>query len=494
MSREAEEQARQAQEEAKRLEEEAELKIEREKWAKLAEEELKSKQLAAKAELNAQKDKAYATEALPSSRICSGAIFLRAIDKLIGGSKQINEIICDRMGKDPKNFVALTEAVIFKSLFASGDLLLLSSLVGQQIAQENLDNYCAEIKQIKTIRLDIARIIANVFTQVRGVKVHFIDGSIVYLDGQLHTLWQTPYSPHIFADAIYNLKGNLNKCFFQSQPLVFLTAPGYDSPTKEFFNLLLNLNSADKKPDRLTLYGDKLEDLETISLNSTNNYSFVFGLWPWQFMTSRKIKKIGDFKSEKVEGVEKELYLAEIEVDLLSPSTNQSAIFRGCAVKTDLKEKIRVVILSSDRNLVDLNKMAQMYLSHWPNLEEGFGDFSRKVEVFTYAGSTHNFFSTEDLGLSKSGTSLELEEAFANYIKILDAYLRWHFLPAEFIGKDMSFMNQNLYESQVKLTDNQVRVTAQMPIKDLEYLLHRLNERRINFGPDKVFYFENAFK
>jgi len=120
-------------------------------------------------------------------------------------------------------------------------------------------------------------------------------------------------------------------------------------------------------------------------------------LWPWQFTTCRKIKKIGSFDLEHIQGINKYLYLAKIEVDLLQPSTNQSITLQGCAVKIDLKEKIRVVILSSDQSLVNLNKLAQIYLSHWPNLEEGFQDFSRRVEVFTYTDSTQNFFSTEIL-------------------------------------------------------------------------------------------------
>ena len=492
LAKEAQEITRQAKEEIKRLEGEVELKAEREKWVKLAEEEI-----------SIQKNEVNPTGLLPANRVCPGAIFLKAIDCLVGGSKQINEVICKSMGKHPEDFITLTQAVIFRSLFGfdKENLALLCSLVGQQIPQEELDNYYSEINQNKTIRSNIARIISDVFIEARGVKMNFIDGSVVYLDGQLHTSWSTPCLPYDFANAVYDLKKNLNKYFFQGHPLVLLSAPGYDVPTKEFFNLLLNISSSNKGLDTLILYGNKLEEFESITLNHENNYSLVFGLWPWQFTTSRKIKKIGDFNKEHIEGFDKDLYLAEIEVDLLQLSTNQSLAFQGCAVKTDLKEKIRVVILSGDRSLANLNKLAEIYFSHWPNLEEGFQDFIRKVEVFTYTGNTQNFFSAASFNLSMTEANLELGETFANYINILDAYLRWHFLPAGYIEKDLSFTNECFYKSSAKLVTSQLRVTAKIqinagkpPLKDLEYLMRRLNELQIELGNGKIFYFESAFK
>ena len=64
-----------------------------------------------------------------------------------------------------------------------------------------------------------------------------------------------------------------------------------------------------------------------------------------------------------------------------------------------------------------------------------------------------------------------------------------------------SFTNEYFYKASAKLVTGQARVTAEMkanyakpPLKDLEYLLRRLNERQINFGNGKVLYFESAFK
>ena len=493
-------------EEAKKIEEEkatqeAELRAEKEKWAKLAEEELKAKQEATE-EVSIPKNKFTMTSnILPQDRDCSGAILLKALDCLIGGSKEINKDICNKLGNQPEKFLSLTEAVIFRSLFSEDNLSALWSLIGEQHSREKLDNYYTAIKQVANIKLDIAGIISNVFTEARVVKVYFIDGSIVYLDGRMYSTWTTPYVPYDFSNVVSVLKDSLNRYFFQSHPLVLFSAPGYDVPSKEFFNLLLNIGSTDKCPGSLILYDNKVEEIESMTLSQENNCSLIFGLWPWQFTGCRKVKRIGDFNLKHVEGIEKDLYLAEIEIDLFQASLNQSLTLKGCAVKTNLQEKILLAIVGSDSKPVSLDKLAEEYLSRWPNFEETFQDFSRKIELFAYASNTQKFFPTDKLNPETIESTWELDEVFASYIKMLDAYVRWHFLPVSYIENDFSFTNEHFYKSPVKLVTGQGKMTAKMQIrpggqflKDFEYLRRRINERQIRLANGLLFCFENAFK
>jgi len=478
--KEAEEWAMKLNADAEKLAEEkaaqeARLSIEKEKEARLAEEGLKATQQGP-----------ITASALPQDRVCPGAILLKALDCLIGGSKEINAAICKEMGSPPEDFLHLTEALIFRPLFAKDNLSALGDLIGTQYSQEKLDNYYAQAQQVKSIKIDTTKIISCVFTEAKGVKVHFTDGSIVRLDGQLHSSWSTPYIPYDFSSAVYDLKNNLNKYFFQGRPLVLFSAPGYDILSKDFFNLLLNIGSKNNYPDTLTLFGNKLEEIDTISLNPKNKYCLIFGFWPWQFTASRKVKKIGSFDLKHIEEIGKDLYLGEIEIDLLQTSSNQSITLKGCAVKTDLKEKIRLVILNSAEQPISLDKLAGIYLSRWPNFEEAFQDFSRKIELFTYAGSAQKFFSKDSLGIDMAGPGLELEEIFANYIKMLDAYLRWHFLPAGYTEKDFPTINERFYSLKAKLKQEKTYILVSFQplsgyafLKDLEYACRRINEREI---------------
>ncbi|MCX5698292.1 MAG: hypothetical protein NTX01_01135 [Candidatus Omnitrophica bacterium] len=493
-------------EEARKLEEEkaaqeAELRVEREKWARLAEAEQNSKQQANKEEALLPKVEFAAPEILPEDRVCSGAIILKALDCLIGGSKEINAAASRAIGGRPEDSLNLTEALIFKSLFGKDNSSTLEDLIGARYSQEKLSNYYARIKQVTGIELDTAKIISNVFTEAKGVKAHFIDGSVIHLDGQLYSSWPAERFPCDFSNTVYGLKNNLNKYFLQGQPLVLFSPAGYDILPKDFFNLLLNIGSKDNYLDSLTLFGNKSEELENIPLNHEHRRVLVFGLWPWQFTLSRKVKKIGDFYLKQIKEIGRDLYLAEIEIDLFRASLNQSVTLKGCAVKTNLEEKIRLVILNSGERAMGLEELAGIYLSRWPNFEEAFQDFSRKIELFTYAGSEQKFLSQDRFKIDTEGLNLELGDIFVNYINMLDLYLRWHFLPTEYTEKDFSSTSECFYKLPVKLMASQSRVKAVMMVsrdyqflKDLEYLNCRLNERQINAANGKRLWFENAFK
>ncbi|MFA7283932.1 MAG: hypothetical protein WC066_05235, partial [Candidatus Omnitrophota bacterium] len=443
------------------------------------------------------------SEVLPEERVCSGAMILKALDSLIGGSKEINEIISRAIGSRPEDTVKLTESLLFRSLFSNKDSYsFLGDMVGVRYPREKLAEYYAQISQITDIGSDVVKIISNVFTEAKGVKVGFSDGSVINLDGRLYSSWPATRFPYDFSNIVNELKKNLNNSFLQGQPLVLFSPPGYDVFPKDFFSFLFNIESKDIYPESLILFGNQMEELEKIPLSQEKRCGLVFGLWPWQFNSSRKVKKIGEFSLNYVKEIDRDLYLGDIEIDVFRASLNQKITLKGCAVKTDPKEKIRLVILSSDEDLVkDLGRLAGTYLNRWPNFEEAFHDFSRKIELFTYAGAEQKFFSREGFGLSEAGATMELTEIFATYMKILDSYLRWHFLPPDYSTKDIAFTNDSFYKIPVKLVVVKDRVKVKTLVsqeyqflRDLEYLNSRMNERQISAPEGRFFWFESAFK
>ena len=493
------EEARKIEEE--KLAEEAGLKAEREKWARLAEEEHRAKQQKPE-EIVLPKEEKPRVSAQHQESNCPGAALLKALDCLIGGSKEINEAICKEMGVMPQDTQSLTEAVIFRPIFGKDNLELLWKLIGRQHSPEELDKYYTQIKQLKNLKSNISDIFSIIFTEARGLKLRFTDESAINLDGQLHSVWSNQNIPYDFSRPFYELKDNLNRNFLKTGNLVLFSAPGYDVVPKDFFNLLLNFSSIDKHPDTLTLFGNKLEELEALSLNNQNNYSLVFGLWPWQFTSTRKVRRIGEFNLKRIESMDQNIYLADIEIDLLLASTNQSISLKGCAIKTNPTEKIRLVVLNSSKEAIATEELAEIYLSCWPNFEEAFHDFSRKMELFAYASNAQKFFSkdsySKEIDLSNNP---ELDTIFVNYIKILDVYLRWHFFPSGYTEKSFVFISENFYKLPIKLVAGKNKIIAQIRveqgyqfIKDLEYLIHRLNERQINLPKGSRLYFENAFK
>jgi len=509
-----EEEAR-LKEEQEKLAREAELKAERERWARLSEEEESKRKEALRASqiVRAEaKVESCSGSALP--REYTGVALLKAIDHLIRGSAQLSEAIQRRLGYPQEEVEALTQTLIFQNIVGNAPGALsteitpaqiqlapgvLSSITGHEISADRLSGYFAQLQELKTMKLDLSRLSANIFTESRGIKMHFIDGSAVYLDAQMHTVWPSPYMPHDFSATVTSVKDCVSRYFLRGGDLVLFMAPGYDVPTKEFFSLLRNFNSKHETADNLILYGNKLEALEDITLNPEEGRNLLFALWPRQFIDYRKVTRIGEFSLQRIDCMDKDFYLAEIEIELVQPTNMQPFSLKGCAIKLSLAEKIRLVVLSTDgaRGLVSL---ANDYLCRWPNLDEGLHDFNRKIELFSCIGEAQQTFAYGDLSIAKSEPA-DLKSIFSGYFEALDAYLRWHFMPSGYEKIELGVTKERFYSQKAQLIQGKDKICYFLTVahdyayaKDLEYICCRLNERDIRADDGQRICFESGFK
>ena len=249
----------------------------------------------------------------------TGAALLKAADYLAGGSFYITEAIAKQLNKPPAELFAKTQALLYSFL---------------SHPTQDTSLYINELQQIRALSLDISRILSTLFQEVRIIKVGLSDGSNFYLDGQLHTVWSTTQIPYDFSTTAYKMKSYIAEHFQKDEPLVFFTAPGYDIPTKEFFDFILSLESKEKFIATLTFCGNKLEELETIIIGSAKQRFFALGFWPWQFGQYRAVRVKEDFRLFHSETLKKDLYIAESEVELLQPDINKRVTLRGCALKS----------------------------------------------------------------------------------------------------------------------------------------------------------------
>jgi hypothetical protein len=424
-----------------------------------------------------------------SERECPGLILLRAVDSLLGGSRLIAKVIGSKLNIEEKELLSRTEALIYLPLFDLPDktshIQELSLLVGKQVAVGDLLAYLNELQELRTINLDISQVIAAIFKDIRCIEVNISDGNTIYLDGQFHTVWSGPYIPYDFSITISNVKSYINKYFTENSPIVLFMAPGYDTPTKEFFTFLSSLISEKNHISGLSFLGNKLEKLENLTLPYVKKRKVVFALWPWQYVEFRKVKNLGEFKPVQISVFNKEFYAAEIEIELLQPQVNQYVTIKGYAVKMSPQEKTRVLILSNFTDeITGPQELMELYLGHWPNFEEGFQDFSRKIELFTYTGASRRFFSSEMLGLDSA--DMEISTILNRYLEALDLYAKWHFFPSEYSEKEFRVMKEQFYGLKSSLKQGQAftSIAFRLPpayqfLRPLEYALRRLNERQI---------------
>jgi hypothetical protein len=429
-----------------------------------------------------------------------GAILLKAADGLMGGSRAISEVIRKRLKKEEKSLSAQTECLLYANLFNfSSDTEIKSDcglwpLINQRFSYPKIAIYLNTLKEMLDLPLDILRTITSVLQEVRTLKISLPEGEF-YLDGQLHTVWSTPQIPYDFSTTIYNIKSYINKCLQENAPFVLFMAPGYEMPTEEFFDFMLGLESTEKGALKLSLYGNKFEELLVMRSEQSPKHYFIFGLWPWQFVEYRKVKSIGEYSPFCFEALKKDFYVASVEIELLQPNINKRVILKGCALKTTLNDKIRLIILSNLPQETSAAALANLYLSHWPNLEEAFQDFSRKIELFTYTATSQHYFSTDKLDLNEEVSS-DLNALFNYYLKALDLYVRWHFLPSGYEDKDFSTTKEQFYalSGQYQKQKDCLSITFIPPsdyrfLKDLAYACRRINEREIFLNGNRLWLF-----
>jgi hypothetical protein len=251
----------------------------------------------------------------------------------------------------------------------------------------------------------------------------------------------------------------------------------------------LSLEAKDKSISQLTFYNNKFEEQEGFSLTQGRKYFYIFGLWPWQFIEYRKVKSMGEFKPYHCQAQNRDFCLAPIEIELTQPNTKELISLKGCALKTSLNEKTRLLILSNfPSEGTGPEEPLELYLNHWPNLEEGFQDFSRKIELSTYTANSQRFFSTQELNLSQLPAQ-ELKVLLKAYLETLDLYIRLHFLPSDYENLGLSSTKERFYSLKVELKQQENRTLAIFKppqghpfLKDLEYLCRRMNEREIVFA------------
>ena len=438
---------------------------------------------------------------------CNGTVILKAADYSLGLSRAIKQVAASKLGTKlnlkEENLLNRTEGLIFLPMFSAGEnrpeeLGLLWALINKKIPRENLDTYAKMLELDKAAFAEIKRRLSEVAQEVRCIQISFSEHSTIYLDGQLHTIWSTQYLPYDFSVSMQDATYSVDKFFFKEEPLLFFTAPGYDTPPKEFFNFLYNQEHPQKKIAKIVLRNSKLEELKTLPVaEHTRKHFFIFGMWPWQFVEFRRVKRLGEFKPFHFARIEKDVYLADVEIELFGPTMQTSVTMRGFALKTNLIEKTRLLILSNlSLDKIKPEYLANLYLNNWPNMEECFQDYSRKIERFTYAANIQRSFSYDNEKLYTPSEETDIKKLLESYLSSLDLYNRWRFLPRGYEDSDFKTTRERFYDLPVTLINktDYIKAIFSIPkgypfLSDLEYACRRLNECQMELSEGKPTWF-----
>ncbi|MEW6170046.1 MAG: hypothetical protein AB1472_00550 [Candidatus Omnitrophota bacterium] len=414
-----------------------------------------------------------------------GLFFLKASDLSLGGMSNFAQSIHHRLVRvHLASIQAKNEILLYKNLFGLANLedfknytkFDLWALIGKTYSYIRLYTYLRQIHTIKSLSLEFFNILTNCLQEVSSIKFVFKNNTCVFLDASLHSLWSNNNSmPKEFSLSLNNVKNILAKNEF-----IFLAVPGYNFPTKEFFDLFT------KPTNYVTLLDETGSELEKIKFNKIP--SLVFGLWPWQYQNAKtyQIKQnIGKIISPLTN---EELHLSKGEVILVHPKLNQKIILRAGFLSKNKKE-ILVVLTNIPEEENTITQITQNYLSCWPTQELGFEEFSKKIEEQTYIKPLRikpSHLPAWDKIYSLETSQLQLEELLRFWLNHLDYYARSHYFPKTYATYDFLQMKEKFYNlsGKIKKKPEYLEVTflpekSSLNLEDLSYACNRVNEANI---------------
>ena len=432
-----------------------------------------------------------------SEGVGGGTVLLKAVDSIIGGSYYITRLVKERQHRDEPDLISRTEGLLYSPLFKPpvGADSTFWTLINSNADFQLIISYLEQLQQDYTLDIDANRMVPKLFQEVLFLDIFLESGEVYHLDSELRSIWSVPNIPYDYALPVNKAKNLINRYFIRNKPIVLFTAPGFDVPTKEFCDFITAWDNKEKTIAKITLVSNKLDTIETIIPPPAGQRFVVFGLWPWQFSRYRRVINIGEFKQFYFEPLGQHFYITESEVTLLQPYTKQSLVFRACLLKRDPLSKTTLIIGTNvDEDKASTEEIAKLYLSHWPNLEEGYEDFSRKIELFTYTATSRKTFSIES-ALLETGKEMEIKELFNYYLRGLDAYLRWHLLPAGYEDFDFPTANQRFYSLKAVFYKKKGYYLVQFYIAknyafeaDLAYMCRRFNEKDVMLRGGKIWF------
>lgn len=433
-----------------------------------------------------------------------GVFLLKAADAMLGGVNAIVTFLRQEKGLQETDLFEKTECLLYLSLFSkSVDLRLepvsgLWAVINKRLSDAEIRAY---LTYLEGVRVDeLYRCLLETLKFCSYLKLTFDEGiSIyphtckpphqnlwcggkgvgVYLDGKFHTTWQNSSIPATFSIPVYKVKSYLKEIQEQNKPWVLFMAPDDE-------RILFQQNP---KIEAI-LYNSKAEEVGRVSLVKDKNWPLIFGLWPWQMSSLRKIVQIGHFKRIYLKYLKKEFYLAETEVIFTQLDENKKVKLKGCALKTQKDEQIQVIILKNEAMAgLSIEELAKIYLYRWPKLSQHYYEFKEKMCLFTYLSDYQEVTPIEEF-IQKTSIPSNLRELLDLYLATLDLYVQWQFLGAAELEFDFVRRKAILYSLPAKILPTNEGVEIKFRLSSAQQFLKKILQNAcqcINTSEIKLF-------
>lgn len=438
-----------------------------------------------------------------------GCWFLKAAELSLGGIQALSQALCSGVKNiEISDIIAKNETLLYFPLFGLEDLKNLDSdlqtalgiITEKRYSAEDIQSYLDYIDYLGKFKPDNLGIPAQLNLnqrEVLGLKFILGDDGFFFLDAASHSIWSTGRIPKYFSAPLYKTRDILNRSFSgDSQPLVLQAPPGFEAPTAAFLNFILSFQAEDPKKSirQIELYSKNNELIEALEPKPKNKRYFILGLWPWQYVNrdpecSNSLSNSSGSRSQASQNSNIRERNHLFEINGVGP-----LFLRAVVLKKDSREILTIITNIEEKSLPN-DKVIELYLERWPNLELGYRDFLNKIghSAAYFEIKPETRFAPE---LIKNG-HLGLSQFLTSWRRELNNYCQGHFFPLSYQALDPALLQERFYNlsGKLRLELNSLKVIFGLPpgyayTKDLLYGCQRVNEADIRLREGRRLRFE----
>ncbi|RJP27415.1 MAG: hypothetical protein C4533_08140 [Candidatus Omnitrophota bacterium] len=417
----------------------------------------------------------------------AGYVFLKIADDLIGGGRQIASIIASKLNNvTTSDIMSYNNSLLFRAFNATSILTAIQSLSPNEVG---LSSYLADLQSVTNITPRLIKALTDAFTRIRGYRLYFSDNSTLFLDSQFRSVWQVPNMPIDFSLSYLNASSYVKSIINHYKNFCIQSGAKDNLIPEEFIDLCIGLSNSGKTLKNISLFSDNLTEIENIAVQQEQQpFTLVAGFWSDQIRGGIKINMVKDFESAFIGELSTQLHIGFADLDVTQLTANKRVKLKGYLIKSSPNDKRFLVIASSNYSEpFDNQGVIVDYLKLWPNYFEGFIDFKRKYEAFTYLPEPAANFNFKDLGPNS-----DIKATLREYFNGLDFYVRRYILPPDYETESFSTINEHFYSLKAVVMDKTSHFQLKFQVPDgykftsvVRYACRRANERSAMFADGK---------
>ncbi len=423
---------------------------------------------------------------------CMGSIFLRAAEWELGVSSIWGPLLSKFIPRINTDIHTLSSLLLYSRLFGIEEpdkidnypQSEICSLLGIKNGIDAHDFFIVlkEIENNASLRLGLTMERIQLFSEVNFLKLQLEDGREVFLDAQMHSIWNQDIPPQFCCPSNKIMSILMSKIIDNVQSVIIQKIPE-DANSSHFSDFIQGFeNFPGKRIKTIILYDSQKREFANFPYLLNKRRHFIIGLWPWQ----KEFAQLSQSLEEKspITMMNEKFFYDVKELNLITQMGQPLSSLRVfCLYSTQSDSPFLAVATNilDDKNKPE--KIISEYCSRWPNWQ-----WEPELFIPRAISAEPSLNLEEELNL-KSSQQYEqsnLKAIQQLLLNDLNTHCKKYFFPPYYADLGFDELNRRFYQIKGSLqqSQNQLKIKLIPPKsfpyhQDLMWAAKRLNESAI---------------